>query len=203
MEASSWQPFFHLQMSPINVLSWVNSSCCCCLFVLSQCSNIRFLLVQIIVPSHRCLGALLTEAPKGPGAHFLNVPETFQAQKGISKTLLCRVLFMSTGFAFKQSLYLCSISNLRIFWIFQLQAFKVGFSGLKTFLGLSRNRPQYPRNPGTWKLPTATWLVIRHQLVVQFALPMSPVVSVLPHQPMEIKNKEIIVPLNIERYLWF
>ena len=40
---------------------------------------------------------------------------------------------MSTGFAFKQRLHLCSVWNLRIFLVFQLRAFKVGFS---------RNGPQ-------------------------------------------------------------
>ena len=42
---------------------------------------------------------------------------------------------MSTGFAFKQSLHLHSVSNLRIFLVFQLRPFKVGFSGPKTFRG--------------------------------------------------------------------
>ena len=37
---------------------------------------------------------------------------------------------MSTGFAFKQSLHLCSVCNLRIFLVFQLRTFEVGFSGL-------------------------------------------------------------------------
>ena len=49
---------------------------------------------------------------------------------------------MSTGFAFKQSLHLCSVSNLRIFLVFQLRTFRVGFSGPKTFCGLLRNGPQ-------------------------------------------------------------
>ena len=34
---------------------------------------------------------------------------------------------MSTGFAFKQSLHLCNVSILRIFLVFQLRTFKVGF----------------------------------------------------------------------------
>ena len=48
---------------------------------------------------------------------------------------------MSTGFAFKQSLHLRSVSNLRIFLVFQPRTFKVGFSGSKTVPGLSRNGP--------------------------------------------------------------
>ena len=36
---------------------------------------------------------------------------------------------MSKGFAFKQNLHLCSVSNLRIVLVFQLRIFKVGFSG--------------------------------------------------------------------------
>ena len=49
---------------------------------------------------------------------------------------------MSTGFAFKQSLHLCSVLNLRIFLVFQLWTFKVGFLGPKTVLGLLTNGPQ-------------------------------------------------------------
>ena len=48
-------------------------------------------------------------------------------------SLLCIELFMSTGFAFKQSLHFCSVSNLRIVLVFQLRTFKVGFSGPKSF----------------------------------------------------------------------
>ena len=36
---------------------------------------------------------------------------------------------MSAGYAFKQSLHICSVSILRIFLVFQLWTFKVGFSG--------------------------------------------------------------------------
>ena len=50
-----------------------------------------------------------------------------------SWSLLCTELFMSTYFAFKQNLHLCSVSNLRIFLVFQLRTFKVGFSGPKSF----------------------------------------------------------------------
>ena len=32
------------------------------------------------------------------------------------RRFLCTELFMSTGFAFKQSLHLCSIANLKSFW---------------------------------------------------------------------------------------
>ena len=56
-------------------------------------------------------------------------------------------LFISTGFATKQSLQLCSFSNLRIFLVFQLRTFKVGFSGPKTFPGRSRNGPQDTDKP--------------------------------------------------------
>ena len=49
---------------------------------------------------------------------------------------------MSTGFAFKQSLHLCSVSDLRLVLVFRLRTFKVGVSGPKTdFPGLSRNGP--------------------------------------------------------------
>ena len=48
-------------------------------------------------------------------------------------SLLCRELFMSTDFAFKESLHLCSVLNLRIFLVFQLRTFQIGFSGPKTF----------------------------------------------------------------------
>ena len=47
---------------------------------------------------------------------------------------------MSTGFAFKQRLHLCSVSNLSIVLVLQLQNFKVGFSGPKTFRGAFENR---------------------------------------------------------------
>ena len=47
----------------------------------------------------------------------------------------CAELFSLTTFAFKQSLHLCSVSNLRIVLFFQLRTFKVGFSGPKTFRG--------------------------------------------------------------------
>ena len=49
---------------------------------------------------------------------------------------------MSTAFAFKQSLHLCSVSNLRTCLVLQLRNFKVRFSGPKTFRGFSRNGPQ-------------------------------------------------------------
>ena len=48
---------------------------------------------------------------------------------------------MSIGFAFKQSLHLCSVSNLGIFLVFQVLTLKVGFSGTKTIPALSRNGP--------------------------------------------------------------
>ena len=48
---------------------------------------------------------------------------------------------MSTGFAFKQSLHLYSVSNLRIFLVFQLRTFKVGFSGPKCFRGFRETGP--------------------------------------------------------------
>ena len=62
--------------------------------------------------------------------------KVFGPEKPFQKpwSLLCRELFMSTGFAFKQSLHLCSVSNVRIFLVFQLRTFKVGVSGPKTFL---------------------------------------------------------------------
>ena len=53
---------------------------------------------------------------------------------------------MSTGFAFKQRLHLCSLSNLRIFLGFQLRTFKVRFSCPKTFRGF---RETGPRGVGT------------------------------------------------------
>ena len=49
---------------------------------------------------------------------------------------------MSTGFAFKQGLHLCSVSNLRILLVFQLRSFKVGFSGPKTFRGFRETGPR-------------------------------------------------------------
>ena len=49
---------------------------------------------------------------------------------------------MSTGFAFKQSLHLCSVSNLRIFWFFSYGVFQVGFSGPKTFRGFRETGPR-------------------------------------------------------------
>ena len=49
---------------------------------------------------------------------------------------------MSTGFAFKQSLHLCSILNLIIFVVFQLQTFKVGFLGPKTSQGFQEMGPR-------------------------------------------------------------
>ena len=49
---------------------------------------------------------------------------------------------MSTGFAFKQRLHLYSVSNLRIFLVFQLRTFKVGFSGPKTFRGFRETGPR-------------------------------------------------------------
>ena len=48
---------------------------------------------------------------------------------------------MSTGFAFKQSLHLCSVSNLRIFFVFQLRTFKVGFSGPKLCGAFEKQAP--------------------------------------------------------------
>ena len=56
---------------------------------------------------------------------------------------------MSTGFAFKQSLHLCSVSNLTIFLVFQLQTFKVGFSGPKPFRGFRETGPRFRSN---WNL---------------------------------------------------
>ena len=79
-----------------------------------------------------------------PGARFLKVPETFWAQKAISKTMkpfLYRASFISTVFAFKQSLHLCSILNLRIFLAFQLGTFEAGFLGLKTFQDFRETSP--------------------------------------------------------------
>ena len=49
---------------------------------------------------------------------------------------------MSTGFAFKQSLHLCSVSNLKILMVFQLRTFKVGFSGPKPFRGFRETGPR-------------------------------------------------------------
>ena len=60
--------------------------------------------------------------------------------------LLCTEPIVSTGFAFKQTLYLCSVSNLRILLVFQLRTFKVVFSGPKTFRGF--------RETGPWILNT-------------------------------------------------
>ena len=50
---------------------------------------------------------------------------------------------MSTGFAFKQSLHLRSVSNLRILLVCQLRSFKVGFSGPKTFRGFRETGPWF------------------------------------------------------------
>ena len=47
---------------------------------------------------------------------------------------------MSTSFSFMLSSHLCSVSNLRIFLVFQLRNSKVGFSGPKTFLGAFEKR---------------------------------------------------------------
>ena len=55
---------------------------------------------------------------------------------------------MSTGFAFKRNFHLCSVSNLRIFLVFQLRTFKVGFSGPKTL----RNGPLVIRTNLTTEL---------------------------------------------------
>ena len=51
---------------------------------------------------------------------------------------------MSTGFAFKQSLQLCSFLNLRIFLVFQLWNFnfKFGLLGSKTFRGFRETGPR-------------------------------------------------------------
>ena len=38
---------------------------------------------------------------------------------------------MSTGFAFKQSLQLCNVSNLRIFWFFSYGLLKLAFRARK------------------------------------------------------------------------
>ena len=42
---------------------------------------------------------------------------------------------MTTALLFEQSFPLCSVLNLRIFLVFQLRNFKVGFSGSNTFRG--------------------------------------------------------------------
>ena len=49
--------------------------------------------------------------------------------------------FHVNGFAFKQSLHFCSVSSPRIFLVFQLRTFKVGFSGPKTFRGFEKQGP--------------------------------------------------------------
>ena len=59
---------------------------------------------------------------------------------------------MSTGFAFKQSLHLYSVSNLRIFLVFQLRTFKVGFSGPECFRGF--------RETGPWAELLENWLAL-------------------------------------------
>ena len=74
---------------------------------------------------------------RGP---FLESPEKFSGPK--SQKPRCTELFMSTGFAFKQSLHLCNFSNLRIFLVFQLRTFKVGISGPKTFRGFRETGPR-------------------------------------------------------------
>ena len=59
---------------------------------------------------------LFLESPRnvsGPKSHFKN-HEAFYVQS----------FLMSTGFAFKQRLHLCSVSNLRIFLVFQLRTFR-------------------------------------------------------------------------------
>ena len=72
------------------------------------------------------------------GARFSKVLVTFRPRKAISKTT---ELFMSTGFAFKQSLHLCSFSNPRLFLVFQLRTFKDRFSGPKTFRNFRETSP--------------------------------------------------------------
>ena len=69
---------------------------------------------------------------RGP---FLERPETFRTRKASSKTMkpfMYRAFYFNR-FCIKQSLHLCSLSNLRIFLVFQLRTFEVGFSGPKTF----------------------------------------------------------------------
>ena len=58
------------------------------------------------------------------------------------RSLWCTELFMSAGLEFTQSLNLCNVSNLRIFLVFQLRSFKVGFSGPKTFRGFRETGPR-------------------------------------------------------------
>ena len=59
---------------------------------------------------------------------------------------------MSTSFAFKQSLHLCRVSNLRIFLVSQLRTFKVDFSGPKTFQDF-RDRGPFLERPGNFSGP--------------------------------------------------
>ena len=54
---------------------------------------------------------------------------------------------MSTSFAFKQSLHLCSVSNLKILMAFQLRTFEVGFSG-KLSGTFEKRAPARALNPG-------------------------------------------------------
>ena len=49
---------------------------------------------------------------------------------------------MSPSFVFKQRLQSCSVSNLRIFLVFQLRTFKVGFSDPKTFRDFRETVPR-------------------------------------------------------------
>ena len=62
---------------------------------------------------------------------------------------------MSAGLEFKQSLHLCNVSNLRIFLVFQLRTFEVGFLGPKTFRGFREMGPcsGVPVHKGQYKRP--------------------------------------------------
>ena len=101
---------------------------------------------------------LVMQAEPGRGSRLLQSVRNSQYQGPVSRTsrkrfgpeepfqkpwsLLCTELFMSTGFVFKQSLHLYSVSHLAIFLVFQLRTFKVGFSGPKPFRDFRETGPR-------------------------------------------------------------
>ena len=67
---------------------------------------------------------------------------------------------MSTGFAFKQSLHLYSVLNLRIFLVFQLWTSKVGFLPPKNLSGAFEKRAPGYSYAMSWELYFNGWKTV-------------------------------------------
>ena len=90
------------------------------------------------------------KSSKWSGARFSKVPESFRAQKAISKTMqrLISRAFYFKRFAFTQSLHLCDVSKQNISLFFSYGLLKLAFRVRKLSGNFKKRSPGWELNPG-------------------------------------------------------